>query len=164
MSKKLFMVLGLSLLLLTLAVPASAIVTLSLYESADGINPPGIGNPATERPPAILLSENVVDGVVRVWENPAQTVISDFVWFFEDVGKQYVQLFSDPFTTDEINRFLAITPFADIVETAPPTVYIATGNTYYIYSDAPEVVPVPPSLVLLGSGLLGFITMRRFQS
>jgi hypothetical protein len=162
MSKKLFVVLGLSLLLLAMAGPASAVITLSLYESADGINPPGPGNPATERPPAILLGENVVDGVVRVWENQAQTVISDFVWFFENAGNQYVQLFSDPFTPQEIIDFLAITSFANVVETAPPTVYFANPNTYYIYSDAPEAVPVPPSLVLLGSGLLGLIGLRKF--
>jgi hypothetical protein len=175
MSKKLFMVFGLSLLLLIMAAPVSADLTQSLYESADGINPPGPNNLVTERPPAILLPEDVVDGVLRVWEwdlalrpQYPQLIypydwISDFVWFFEDGGQQYAQLFSDPFTRDEVDRFMSITPFNDVVETAPPTVYFAAPNTYYIYSDAPEPIPVPPSMILLGSGLLGLITFRRFH-
>jgi hypothetical protein len=86
MSKKLFMVLGLSLLLLTMAGPAAANFTVDLYESADGISPSGPGNLGTERPPRVLLPEDVVDGMIRVWENAAQTVISDFVWIFYNSG------------------------------------------------------------------------------
>jgi hypothetical protein len=175
MRKRLLISFG-AVLLILLTAGLAAAFTIDLYESADGINPPGPGNPPTERPPVITLPGLVGPGVVRVWEwDPALQSqypqipfpygwISDFL-YFQDNGSglaSTVQLLSDPFTKAEVDFFMSIFPFADVVETAPPTIY-DVGNVYRIWSDAPEAIPVPPTALLLGSGLLGLLGWRRFK-
>jgi PEP-CTERM motif len=41
--------------------------------------------------------------------------------------------------------------------------YVAGDSTYIIHSDANEVVPLPSTVLLLGSGLLGLVGLRRFR-
>jgi hypothetical protein len=145
--------------------------TFDLYESVDG-TPTGA---FSETGPILTLPENVVAGTIRVWEGPSgdQSVLSDKVFIYPLQGSTVgntIQLFSDdpsrPFPED-----LAGLSTADVYEgdfTTLPIIYtgVPGPNIYQIWSDLPSDefdVPLPPSLILLGSGLLSLVGWRRFR-
>ena len=169
-------ILILALIFVLGAVPAMASFTIDLYETVD--NTP-TGTP-TETPPAVVLPQTVGWGFVFIWETQIQVgELSDLLWFRETAQNSKVastvQLYSDPAFAEPLAAYDAYilagrsVPRADILENAFPTIYTAACpecpnniGTYRIYSDWPEIpeAPVPSTLLLLGSALLGLIGWR----
>jgi hypothetical protein len=155
---KKLMVLFITLVFLAIGGTAGAF-EFSLYETID--NTP-TGTP-TETGPVLELPQFVTSGYLVLLEHgidQSQSNWSDVVVFTAST----VQLLSDvkeglnPYwpTLDQVLG----TEHAFIQEIAPPTIY-NVGNVYYIYSDAPEPVPEPATMLLLGSGLIGLVGYGR---
>ena len=86
-------------------------------------------------------------------------VKDDVIHFYNDTGRAYAKLWSDemvPTIPIGANLF-------EMQDDNYPTVYHAGLATYQIFSDPanPAPTPVPPAVILLGSGLLGLVGWRR---
>ncbi len=119
------------------------------------------------------LPEDVVPGMVRIWESPCKTDLSDALYF---QGNQ-MWFLSDPVLIPEpgvktdvswvdwgkIQLYIATHTLNDlggVVEDANGDfVYKPGGNEYYGRSEA--VVPIPPSVFLMVPGLIGLVGLRR---
>ncbi len=88
-------------------------------------------------------------------------VKDDMVHFYNDTGRAYAKLWSDEMV---FNPPIGANVF-EMQDDTYPAVYHAGLATYSIYSDpgnpAPTPTPVPPAVILLGSGLLGLVGWRR---
>lgn len=156
------------------AVPAMASFTIDLYATVD--NTP-TGTP-TKTPPAVVLPESTTWGFVYIYEDTILTGnLSDMLWFRETAPNNgratTVQLYVNPEFADPLAAYDAYilagrsVPRANILSAVfpDPTIYEAAcsqcpnPNTYRIHGYVPPV-PVPTSLLLLGSALLGLMGWR----
>lgn len=111
--------------------------------------------PSAEHYGCILPFAPVNEGYLGMWEDPQETVLSDYVWFLNDPaygGAAVMHLFSD------VEGVPLVAPRIDVsvMEIGPEgnnyAIYEVTGFAQYtIHSD---MVPEPSTLLLAGAALL----------
>ena len=100
-------------------------------------------------------------GYLKIYQG---TVLDDLVWFYNDNNLDgFAKLYSNDLARSKEATIPANAKVVTIQSIGCPTIYQAGTATYRIFGDPDyEPVPVPCSLLLVGTGL-GVIGLRRFK-